>query len=58
MSECTVENPGTDPVIIAKAQNICEKFTQLHYLYSDIHSRISHQRPISQEEVPAAEKCI
>ena len=39
----------TDPVIIAKAQNICEKFTQLNSLYSDIHSRFSHQRPTSQK---------
>ena len=47
----------TDVPSLMRAQNIRDKFTALNSLFADIHTRISHQKPLSENGFDEAEKC-
>ena len=47
-----------DRGVLMRAQNIRDKFTALNSLFADIHTRISHQKPMTENGSDEEEKCI
>ena len=59
--QSVVEKTGTlttDPVLLASAQAIADKFAMLNAMYAEVHTCISHCRPVTDSEIRQAQSKI